>query len=57
MNRVYSTNGVEGECIYDIGGKAGKKRPLGRPRSMWVDNIKMELGATECDGMDWFDLA
>jgi hypothetical protein len=33
------------------------KRPLGRPRCMWVDNIKMELRETGWDGMDWIDLA
>jgi hypothetical protein len=32
-------------------------RPLGRPRHRWVDNIKMELGNIEWDGMDWIDLA
>jgi hypothetical protein len=32
-------------------------RPLGRPRRRWVDNIKMDLGETGWDGMDWIDLA
>jgi hypothetical protein len=32
------------------------KRPLGRPRRMWVDNIKMDLRETEWDGMNWIDL-
>jgi hypothetical protein len=31
------------------------KRPLGRQRRRWVDNIKMDL--REIDGMDWIDLA
>jgi hypothetical protein len=35
-------------------GKPEGKRPLGRPRSGWEDNIKMEAG---CWGMDWIDLA
>jgi hypothetical protein len=30
-------------------------RPLVRPRCSWVDNIKM--GLTECDYMDWIELA
>jgi hypothetical protein len=25
-------------------GKPEEERPLGRPRSMWMDNIRMELG-------------
>jgi hypothetical protein len=33
------------------------KRPLGRPRRKWVDNIKMDLKETGWDGMDWIDLA
>jgi hypothetical protein len=38
-------------------GKAEGKRPLGRPRRRWVDNIKMDLGEIELDAMDWIDLA
>jgi hypothetical protein len=37
-------------------GKPEGKRPLGRPRRRWVDNIKIDLRETECDGMDWIDL-
>jgi hypothetical protein len=38
-------------------GKPEKKRPLGRPRRMWVDTIKMYLKEIGWDGMDWIDLA
>jgi hypothetical protein len=38
-------------------GKPEGKRPLGRPRRTWVDNIKMDLRETGWDGMDWIDLA
>jgi hypothetical protein len=38
-------------------GKPEGKRPLGRPRCRWVDNIKMDLGETVWDGVDWNDLA
>jgi hypothetical protein len=34
-----------------------QKRPLGRPRRRWVDNIKMDLREIEWDGMDWIDMA
>jgi hypothetical protein len=37
-------------------GKPEGKRPLGRPRRRWVDNIKMDLRETGWDGIDWFDL-
>jgi hypothetical protein len=33
------------------------KRPLGRPRRRWEDNIRMDLKEVECGGMDWFGLA
>jgi hypothetical protein len=33
------------------------KRPLGRPRRRWVDNIKMDFTEIGWDGMDWIDLA
>jgi hypothetical protein len=38
-------------------GKPEGKRPLGRPRRKWVDNIKMDLREIGWDGMDWIDLA
>jgi hypothetical protein len=37
-------------------GKPERKRPLGRTRRRWVDNIKMDL-EIGWDGMDWIDLA
>ena len=38
-------------------GKPEGKRPLGRPRRRWEDNIEMELQEVGCEGMDWIDLA
>jgi len=38
-------------------GKDEGKRPIGRPRRRWEDNIKMELEEIGCEGMDWIDLA
>jgi hypothetical protein len=32
------------------------KRPLGRARGRWVDNIEMDLGEIEWGGMDWIEL-
>jgi len=33
------------------------KRPLGRHRFRWEDNIKMDLQEVKCGGMDWIELA
>jgi len=38
-------------------GKPECKRPLGRPRRRWEDNIKMDLQEVGCGGMDWIELA
>jgi len=38
-------------------GKPEGKRPLGRPRHRWEDNIKMDLQEVGCGGMDWIELA
>jgi hypothetical protein len=35
----------------------GGRRPLGRPRRRWVNNIKIALREIEWDGTDWIDLA
>jgi hypothetical protein len=33
------------------------KKPLGRPRRRWEDNIKMDLQDVGCGNMDWIELA
>jgi len=38
-------------------GKPEGKRPLGRPRCRWEDNIKMDLQEVGCGCMDWIGLA
>jgi hypothetical protein len=38
-------------------GKPEEKRPLGRPRRRWVDNINMDLREIGWGDMDWIDLA
>jgi len=38
-------------------GKLDGKRPLGRSRRRWENNIKMDLQQVGCGGMDWIDLA
>jgi len=38
-------------------GKPEGKRPLGRSRRRWEDNIKMDLQEVGCGVMDWVELA
>jgi len=38
-------------------GKSEGKRPLGRTRHRWEDNIKMNLQEVGCGGVDWIELA
>jgi hypothetical protein len=38
-------------------GKPEGKRPLGRPRRRWVDNIKMYLREIGWDGVGWIEMA
>jgi len=38
-------------------GKPEGKRPLGRPKRRWENNIKMDLQEVGCGGMDWIELA
>jgi len=37
--------------------KPDGKRPLGRPRRRWEDNIKMDVQEVSWDGTNWSDLA
>ena len=49
---------MEGGGVYRVlVGKPGGKRPLGRPRHRWEDNIKMDLQEVGCGVMDWIELA
>ena len=44
--------------VYSVlDGKPEGKRPLGRPRPIWEDNIKMDLQEVGCGDMDWLELA
>jgi hypothetical protein len=58
MGGECSTNGEEKKNAYRILlGKPEGKRPLGRPRRRWVDNVKMDLREIEWNGVDWIDMA
>jgi hypothetical protein len=41
----------------DLVWKPEGKRPLGRPRCRWKNNIKMYLQEVGCGCMDWIELA
>jgi hypothetical protein len=44
--------------VYKVSlGNPEGKRPLGRPRYRWEDNIKMDLRETGWDDVDWINLA
>ena len=48
----------ERRCLYRIlVRKPEGRRPLGRPRRRWEDNIKMDLQEVGCGGVDWIELA
>jgi hypothetical protein len=49
--------GEKGNAYRILVGKPEGRRPLGRPRRRWVDNIKMDLKEMRWDGTDWIDLA
>jgi hypothetical protein len=48
--------GVERGVYRFLMGKPEGKKPLGRPRRRWEDNINMDVQEVECDGVDRIDL-
>jgi hypothetical protein len=57
MGGVCSADGKERGVYRVLVGKPGGKRPLGRPRRKWEDNIRIDLQEVRCGSMDWFRLA
>jgi hypothetical protein len=44
----------EGRCVYRVSaGRPEGKRPVGKPRHRWEDNIKMDLREIGIDGSNW----
>ena len=63
--RVIKSRSIGGPCstygerrgVYGVlMGKPEGKRPLGRPRRRWEDNIKMDFQEVGCGDMDWIEL-
>jgi hypothetical protein len=57
MDRACNMSGEKRNAYRIFVGKPDGKRPLGRPRCRWVDNIKMDLTKIGWGEMDWIDLA
>ena len=57
MGRACSTYGERRSVYRVLVGKPGGKRPFGRSRLRWADNITMDLQEVGCGGMDWIELA
>ena len=57
MGGACSACGERRNVFRDLVGKPERKRPLGRPRRRWEDNIKMDFQEVGCGGMDWIELA
>jgi hypothetical protein len=57
MGGACSVDGEERGVYTILVGKPEGKRPMGRPRRRWEDNIRMDLQEVGCGGMDWIGLA
>jgi hypothetical protein len=57
MSRACSTNGEKRSAYRLLVGTPEAKRPLGRPRRSWVDNIRMDLVEVGWGDVDWIGLA
>jgi len=57
MGGERSADGEEKGVYSVLVGKYEGKRPLGRPRRRWEDNIKMDLQEVGYGDMDWIDMA
>jgi hypothetical protein len=48
MGGACSTYGGRERCVEGFGGGTEERRPLGRPRRRWEDNIRMDLQEVGC---------
>jgi len=49
--------GEESGVYRGLVGKLVGRRPLGRPRRRWTNNVRMDLQEVVCGYMDWIGLA
>jgi hypothetical protein len=64
VQKIFSSAGKEGthgigdySFVTVVNFAMPKKKPLGRPRRRWLDNIKMDLLEIGWGGVDWIGLA
>ena len=57
MGRACSTYGGEVHTRFFFVAKPEGRRPLERSSRIWQNNIKMDIGEVNWQGMDWIDLA
>ena len=57
MGGEYSSYGGGERRVQSFGEEPEGKRPLGRPRRRWEDNIKVDLREVGCGIMEWIELA
>jgi hypothetical protein len=57
FNIIFSSPSQSAKRSKDSVGRHKGKRPLGIPRRIWKDNIKINLKECECKGIDWIELA
>jgi hypothetical protein len=57
MGGACSTNGLKTNAYRIVVRKSDGKRPLGRPRRRWEDNMRLDLREIGWGGMDWIELA
>ena len=57
MDNACSQNGRWKECFKILAGKPTRKRLLGKPRSRWEENIRMDLKEIAANTRNWIDLA
>jgi hypothetical protein len=56
MGGACSANGGKRNACRLLVGKPEGKRPLGKPRRRWVDNIRMDLGEVGWSDVEWSGL-
>jgi hypothetical protein len=57
MGWEFSTNAGKRNAYRILAGKPEGKRPLGRPRCRWKNNIKMDVREIGWGDIDWIDVA
>jgi hypothetical protein len=51
-----STHGRDEKCTQNLMGKLERKRPLGRLRRRWQDNVRMDVRKIRWEDVDWIHL-